>query len=469
DGRGRRVVAPAQPTCPSCPPVLRWSPNGERLALSDARGLRVYATATRRLRTLDRGPTGDIAWAPSGTLLAYEATTAHALRLASLTGTMRTLHTFTANATISSLQWSQPPVGTAAKPPEPVPWIQQPAPGAIKLRTPLVELAANGDTIAYLTCGNVVGRWRPSTGTLEELLPEWATPPYTVAACCNPAWSSTATSGVALYDSALAYWRSAGGNSKAWWLSTTDRSPTAPITGWRTTTGNPPLGGWTLGGGDVLVFSARRIESAYPSPPRVVEQTIWRVREPGHAGACPTEGELKPGPCQLLATEPGPFVPHDVDAGRIVAAGDNAVVLLDGTGTRLLTVPVKATASALAGDDLVVLVPGQLRHYSATTGSLLHTWALPDVASGAPCGFGLQTYLCPDVRLRFWDTARGLAAYTLDGQIHLVRLADGTDIVLAAGIAARFVTSGLVYATTATDATYPYRLTFVPTERLPRT
>jgi hypothetical protein len=44
------------------------------------------------------------------------------------------------------------------------------------------------------------------------------------------------------------------------------------------------------------------------------------------------------------------------------------------------------------------------------------------------------------------DASRGLVAYTLDGNVHVLRLADGADRVVAHGSTARFLTAGLVYA-----------------------
>ena len=42
------------------------------------------------------------------------------------------------------------------------------------------------------------------------------------------------------------------------------------------------------------------------------------------------------------------------------------------------------------------------------------------------------------------DAARGLAACTLDGHVHILRLADGKDATAAAGTLARFMSTGLV-------------------------
>jgi hypothetical protein len=59
------------------------------------------------------------------------------------------------------------------------------------------------------------------------------------------------------------------------------------------------------------------------------------------------------------------------------------------------------------------------------------------------------------------DLGHGLAAYVLEGQVHLLRLADGVDAVVGAGTLARFMNAGLVYAGGS-------RLHLVPYDRLPR-
>ena len=90
--------------------------------------------------------------------------------------------------------------------------------------------------------------------------------------------------------------------------------------------------------------------------------------------------------------------------------------------------------------------------------------ATPDVAAGPDCLFGIH-YGCfgqggAELRLRLQDAANGLVAYVLDDQVHLLRLADGKDVTIAAGSHARFMDSGLVYA----DGS---RLHLTPYDRLP--
>jgi hypothetical protein len=72
----------------------------------------------------------------------------------------------------------------------------------------------------------------------------------------------------------------------------------------------------------------------------------------------------------------------------------------------------------------------------------------------------MRALACPFARLFLEDAARGLAACVLDDQVHVLRLADGTDASVGAGTVARFVGTGLVYA----DGT---KLHLVPFEQLP--
>ena len=128
--------------------------------------------------------------------------------------------------------------------------------------------------------------------------------------------------------------------------------------------------------------------------------------------------------------------------------------------------PVKATAVALAGSDLVVLVQGAFRDYDAADGSLRHVWTLPNVSSGGDCTYRISFQCQPArtnssfARLRLQDAARGLVAYVLDDQLHVLRLADGADTTIGPGSHARFMAAGLVYS----DGP---RIHLVPFDRLP--
>jgi hypothetical protein len=132
----------------------------------------------------------------------------------------------------------------------------------------------------------------------------------------------------------------------------------------------------------------------------------------------------------------------DVDAGRVVVSGAGSLQVLDSGGTPLQDLPLDASEAALSGDDLVVHMEGELRDYSASTGSLLHTWTLTPAPQAHPSV--LQ------------DVAHGLAAYIVNGELHLRRLSDGSDAVVGPGDLARFAAIGLVDAVGARVQLIPY-------------
>ena len=370
---------------------------------------------------------------------------------------------------VTSLQWARPPAGDGARTPERAEPLIRSGANELRLRRPIDELVADGDRVALRVCGDVVESWHVTTGVRVELLPTWAPPPHTHYACEselgqlleNPCHY---TRDLALSDLGLAFLFGDGCAGRFWDLDLqvtpgVDLVKLAWTDGWG---GAGPRGlGWTRGSGNLLVFSDLH--------------TIWRVRPPGFPGACPTmpwqSSGTAPGPCQRLTTEPGRWVPYAVDGSRIVAAGDDAVVLLDGDGHRLRSVTVHALAAALSGDELVVLTPGWIRDFNTDTGELEHSWPRPEVASGgcADVDHWWDTDDCLAPRVEGVDSARGLVAMAIDGRIHLIRLADGVDVVLAEGSVARFVSSGIVYASRArsNDPTYPWRLIHVPFEMLP--
>jgi hypothetical protein len=92
----------------------------------------------------------------------------------------------------------------------------------------------------------------------------------------------------------------------------------------------------------------------------------------------------------------------------------------------------------LMGNRVLVLVPAKLRVYNASTGALVQTRPLPNVTSAGVCGMPP----CPVAALQMLDAARGLVAYTLAGKLHLLRLRDGRNKVVAPAEDARFGSKG---------------------------
>lgn len=109
---------------------------------------------------------------------------------------------------------------------------------------------------------------------------------------------------------------------------------------------------------------------------------------------------------------------------------------------------------------LALAAGSELRLYDAASGAIRATWSLPAQPAGHNCDFYGDPSCGRPVPLVLEDVARGLAVYVLDGEVHLLRLRDGADRVVAAGTLARFMDTGLVYADGA-------RIRMTPFARLP--
>src|SRR5947208_1956332 len=116
----------------------------------------------------------------------------------------------------------------------------------------------------------------------------------------------------------------------------------------------------------------------------------------------------------------------------------------------------------LMGNRVLLLVPAALRVYNANTGALVRTRPLPNVTSAGACGMPP----CPAAALQLLDASRGLVAYTLAGKLHLLRLRDGRNRVVARATDARFGSAGLFYAYSA-PAPWVSRIHFLAWAALP--
>jgi hypothetical protein len=134
-----------------------------------------------------------------------------------------------------------------------------------------------------------------------------------------------------------------------------------------------------------------------------------------------------------------------------------------GASTRQFAgVPAVMRGADLMANRVLVLVAGGLRVYNANTGALVRTRTLPNVTSAGLCGMPP----CQAVALQMLDAARGLVAYTLSGKLHLLRLRDGRNRVVARATDARFGSAGLFYAYSA-PAPWVSRIRFVRWAALP--
>lgn len=437
--------------------TLAWSPDSGRLAVValDGQGIYIFDTKTRGIRLLTAESGRKLAWSPDGTSIAFVSrgalnrTDAGDLRVVDLAGRVRTVVDAAGyqGGDISALAWTRPPKGTTYR--------RAPARftvgnSTLALPWDAERLATDGDRVALIACGHVFV-WSPTRKDVVQ-----AENVASLTQMCNsPEFYSPAR----LYDVAIA------GNRVAWgyhqgntgqqaelWVSSLSGRRTLVSLGKASGIGGGPWAsplGELTGSDGLLVYSTWGEACALSSCARSVtkEQSVRRAPD----GGCP---------CPALRSEPGPFVPFDVDNGRIVVGGDNALALLDASGAELLSLPVHAAAASLAGNDLVVLVQGTLRHHDAGTGALLHSWPLPNVSTGERCATPNLSQ-CQNPALVLEDSARGLVTYVIGKQVHVLRLDDGADVVVSPGQTSGFVESGLVYANGA-------KLRLVRFDELPR-
>jgi Tol biopolymer transport system component len=408
-----------------------WSPDGRRLAYEAADGVHVVSAAGGAPRLVVKGLTHGISWSPSGKQIAYS--TDRGVSLVTANGRSRTLTAFRTGEAQAGVGLATTSKGLRFRQLEPIPPLVEVSDRELRARVPIRTLAADGDRVAYPLCPHVLGAWRPGDASQVPL------GDATVAAC-RPGYPQ------ALYDLALAGDRLAyvvreGGIQVRWWLMVTSLARrdegTVVASGADCCAGSPllPPVGDVLGDGPLLVYGTWT--GGTP-------ESILRLDD------------------QPLAVAAG-AQPLSLDGGRIVARlADGSLELLAADGTVLGTFPVHALGAALAGDDLAVLVQGELRDYSASSGELLHAWPLPDVPSSGRC----RRLFCPQLRLTLEDAARGLVLYSLDGTFHLLRLRDGADAAVPGATAAELEDSGLFYAYTG-DAPWPGRIRFVPFAELP--
>jgi hypothetical protein len=412
------------------PPGVAWSPDSRRLAFETSDGIELAASPSARATLLVKGLTQGLAWSPRGDAITF--TTRSGVGVATLEGHVDDLVSSEPGESLPVIGWSPGRPALRYRPPEEAAFLVRVSGRELEARLPIRLLSADGDRVAYWLCPHSFGAWRPGDAPV-------ALGPRTLAACLVPTPDLAPESGVydlALAGDRLAYLARSGGNTSVWqlWLTTLDRGDdgVAIAAGSHTAGGlEPPELGDLVASGSALVYGSR--SRFAPDPPR--PEAIWRLD-----GATPVK----------VASAPTDLEPLALDGGRIVVRrADRSLELLDLDGGRLRSFDVAALGAALAGDDLVVHVRGELRDYSASTGDLRCVWPLPDV---------------PGVKLD--DAARGVVVYTLDGIVHLLRLGDGADAKLPGATAAELTDAGLFYAYPGEEP-WPGRIRFVPFNELP--
>ncbi|HYZ77677.1 MAG TPA: hypothetical protein VE596_09920 [Gaiellaceae bacterium] len=442
---GAPVVVARRVGGPAYGPTLAWSPDALSLAYADLDGIHVVFPSGGDARLLAAGPSSPLAWSPSGDAIAFVRGDGPAL--VTMEGAVRTLVAATG---VVGVGWTAVRTGDRYHVPQLV------RPGAplvevsqreLRSRVPIGAISADGDRVGYWLCPHVLGVWPP--GDAEQI----PLGQSTVETCALPSDSrnpGTFVYALTLAGDRLAYLTRGGSNTPVWELrlTTFERGDEGvPIVSGASLFGvDPRLAPLEdlVGGGSTLVYGGRGLNIVFPPTP----ESVWRLDGARSVQITSSQDDLQP-----LA----------VDRHRVVARRlDGTLELLDLDGGVLRTFDVPALAAEFAGDDLVLLVQGALRDYSASSGELLHAWPLPEVASSGRC----RSYPCPAVRLILEDAARGVAVYTLDHVVHLLRLRDGVDRTVPGATAAELTDAGLFYAYTG-DEPWPGRIRFVPFYELP--
>lgn len=415
---------------------LAWSPDSRYLAYVGSgndsnKGIHVFDTRGRRARLLSRDVGCFLAWSPDGQLLAYAQGTHYSsyrqqTDCASV-GDLRTVTPDGHTRVVAAAGGPYPPLSSYfawARVPQAVSYRAPSHVAGVYTGSRVTALAADGDRVAYATCAGVF-TWDTASDRPIKLASS-----IVFDNCVD---IHEGISDIALASDRLAYVDAYGGNTTVW--SVRDVSlGTLPYTSSELASGSNTAGppDPEVGGSGGLLTLATRAPVTISS-----SDLLWHIQTVGPSG-CPCQEILsfqQPRPDRYAHLD-------DVDSDRVVVNGGGFVRILDGDGMPLLALPLQASEAALSGNDLVVHVDGALRDYSASTGALLHTW---------PAEAAQQRF--PSI---LQDVAHGLAAYVVNGELHLLRLSDGSDTVIGFGSLARFADAGLVDAAGARVQLIPY-------------
>ena len=327
----------------------------------------------------------------------------------------------------------------------------------LRLRGSVNVLAADGDRVAFDSCRWVGGVWQPGHD------PHFFGGEPASDACTNlPPGTPWIFDAFAVAADRVAYLLRGGGIGvfgRVAVASAQDGYQPHDAASFGRCCSGDPVGderwGELVGGGDTIAYATWAFHES--APVRVAAETVSRA----DSSCAVTAG----APCPQVASSTQALVPLAAALGQLLLRrADGALELRSPTGTLLRTLRVGTPLdAALAGKLLVVLAPGELRVFDTRTGSVLHRWPLRAVPLGGVCT--QLPYQCPSPELELAGAANGLAAYVADGVVHVVRLADGLDAVIARGSRATITSAGLFYAYAGADP-WPGRIRFVPHAQL---
>jgi hypothetical protein len=338
----------------------------------------------------------------------------------------------------------------------------------VRLKLPVQHLAADGSRVAYSFCGQLVAWWAPGSRTGGRFgLPAQFT--------CPPPSSPENVYSLAVAGGQVGWAVNYGGIQTNSWIKTVAfAQPTNVkfVAGQSACCRGSALGegrmGFVVGQGTLLAFTHWQVCGDIGAPScgigsrAIVASSLYSLPLPPAAGTtCPNQ----PFQCTQIGTAPSLVGAISADSGRLaLLLSDGSLSVINASGSPVSFYPPTfwgpILAAELAGGDLVLLTQGSLRHISVP-GFLQHSWPVANVTSGGIC----RRLHCAPQLLTLEDAAGGLVAYTLQGEVHVLRLSDGRDVVVAAGTRAQFVTSGLVYAYESTG-TWPYGLRWLTSAQI---
>jgi hypothetical protein len=341
----------------------------------------------------------------------------------------------------------------------------------VRLRFPVNELASDGNWVAYRICRQLIAVWKPGTRTGSRI-----GPPANFT--CPPPGTPHHTYSVALSGKRVAWAVNSGGIQSNSELHVAQLARPAVIELVAYLNGccrGDPLGegrfGYLVGQRGMLAFTRWQVCGDISAPAcapgtqrKVVAASIQRILKPPAPGSCPG----RPWPCRQIGSAPGRLEPLSAHSGRIaLRLPDGSLEVVDSNGASVFALPGLAGlthAAELWKRHLVVLSRRNLLHFDVKTRRQLHSWPVPTAfpGGGGFCG----RIPCQTLQFRLEDLARRRVAYVQQNKVHILRLRDGHNVVVANGTNARFVDSGLVYSYETTGA-WPAGLHLIPWSRLP--